>query len=151
MSLKQIEESKEKAANVRAKLTREGLRGRGREEEEEGGAGGDEGDEGTSPKRRKIVIDVLEREEVEGEDENDGHNIGSGDRGVSCQNDEGEREQRMDLEDSDELSNLDLHQTSDIGGSGMFQESYVFAVHRRLVSCTSCRDPHLPAAMIQSR
>lgn len=138
LSLKQIEESRAKAARVREKLTREGLRGstgteRGREDE--GGAGEDEA---TAAKRRKVVIEVKEQgSEVEGqssevndenrqprsgEEEREGPDEGGGVAG------RGDMETRQ-LEDSDEISNV---QNASIEG-----ETYIFAVHRRMV-CGWC-------------
>lgn len=148
LSLKQIDESRAKAARVREKLTREPLRGRtgsGRERYREEGEGSNEEDEATSPKRRKVVIEVVEQDsEVKVENEISerlvesgvehehahmsemgvvGHDFGGREAGVE------EMEARQ-LEDSDEVSNY----TQSVQCSGGYQESYVIAVHRRLVS-----------------
>lgn len=144
LSLQKAEESRAKAAKVREKLTREALRGRPKSEGAEEGAEleEEEGKEGTSPKRRKIVIDVVEQgqslevggasEAVDGSarvEERSAVPLPEGAGGVSG-------EEHMELEDSDEVCNMsfDPHLSSGSGGSGMFQETYMFAVHRRLVS-----------------
>ena len=119
LSLKHVEESKAKAARVREKLARESEKLareplRGREGEEERGS------EGTSPKRRRLETedtveqDAGQRSGVEG--------VMDG-GGVTYVDDE------MDFEDSDEVCNL-----SASGGNAVYLESYVFAVHRRMVS-----------------
>ena len=149
LSLKHIEQTRQKAARVREKLTREGLRGASRSE------GEGEGLEGgvISPKRRKVVVEVLEQgsevggqgSEVNGDDGQDDKCLVNGlahehthvrERGVACQDwvgsgGEGEEEEGMEvqqLQDSDEVSNLSQDQRLSV------KQTYVFAVHRRLVS-----------------
>ena len=76
LSIKQVEEERSKAAKVREKLARDGLRGergvvddgeRGMAENGEMGARKEEeemeaGKDGSSPKRRRMVVEVLEKD-----------------------------------------------------------------------------------------
>ena len=121
LSLMHIEESRAKAARVRERLAREGLRARSetRGDEERGG---EVSDEEIASKRRKVVIEVREQGSEVNDDRQPEEVLLRG-RGVARPEDSGM--EMGQLEDSDEMSN---QQNGSANG-----ETYVFAVHRRRV------------------
>jgi hypothetical protein len=129
LSLKQVVESRTKAAQVREKLAREGIRGRAETGGEERGAeeGMEVEGEETAAKRRKISTEVGEQGsevrgqslEVSGEDRH--RQPRSGEEGVAGS----AAMKEPQLEDSDDMTNLQSGSTDG--------DTYLFAVHRRKV------------------